>query len=198
MARPFDLRKEIKLAATPEQAWDADRHSPRAGWMAGRPGAHTRSIHMAAWDPARRVVVQLRRREDSVGRKLPPNCLQAAWTSPTDPRKYFVNGEQQIKPYSSARRERALPEPHVLMEGIAFGEQPRWHGGRLWFSGGGPPKVIAAPRTGPPTRPRIQADDRGARHRRGTPVSVATREIGGRLTVGRILVTAITASRAPS
>jgi sugar lactone lactonase YvrE len=33
--------------------------------------------------------------------------------------------------------------PRVLMSGIAFGEQPRWHGGRLWFSDWGPPEVIA-------------------------------------------------------
>jgi sugar lactone lactonase YvrE len=36
-----------------------------------------------------------------------------------------------------------LSEPQVLMEGIAFGEQPRWHQGRLWFSDWGPPEVIA-------------------------------------------------------
>src|SRR5215472_9623671 len=29
------------------------------------------------------------------------------------------------------------------MEGIAFGEQPRWHQGRLWFADWGPPEVIA-------------------------------------------------------
>ena len=36
-----------------------------------------------------------------------------------------------------------MSEPEVLMEGIAFGEQPRWHQGRLWFSDWGPPEVIA-------------------------------------------------------
>jgi sugar lactone lactonase YvrE len=36
-----------------------------------------------------------------------------------------------------------MPEPSVLMEGIAFGEQPRWHEDRLWFSDWGPPEVIA-------------------------------------------------------
>jgi sugar lactone lactonase YvrE len=36
-----------------------------------------------------------------------------------------------------------VPEPQVLMTGIAFGEQPRWHEGRLWFSDWGPPEVIA-------------------------------------------------------
>jgi sugar lactone lactonase YvrE len=28
------------------------------------------------------------------------------------------------------------------MTGIAFGEQPRWHQDRLWFSDWGPPEVI--------------------------------------------------------
>jgi sugar lactone lactonase YvrE len=27
-----------------------------------------------------------------------------------------------------------MTEPHVLLSGIAFGESPRWHEGRLWFS----------------------------------------------------------------
>jgi sugar lactone lactonase YvrE len=36
-----------------------------------------------------------------------------------------------------------MSRPHVLMEGIAFGEQPRWHEGRLWFSDRGPPEIIA-------------------------------------------------------
>src|SRR5262249_50989241 len=36
-----------------------------------------------------------------------------------------------------------MPEPHILMEGIAFGEHPRRKGGRLWFSDWGPPEVIA-------------------------------------------------------
>jgi sugar lactone lactonase YvrE len=36
-----------------------------------------------------------------------------------------------------------MAEPQVLMEGIVFGEQPRWHEDRLWFSDWGPPEVIA-------------------------------------------------------
>jgi len=36
-----------------------------------------------------------------------------------------------------------MAEPQVLMEGIAFGEQPRWHEDRLWFSDWGPPEVLA-------------------------------------------------------
>ena len=34
-------------------------------------------------------------------------------------------------------------QPTVLMSGIQFGEQPRWHEGRLWFSDWGPREVIA-------------------------------------------------------
>jgi sugar lactone lactonase YvrE len=36
-----------------------------------------------------------------------------------------------------------MPEPRVLMEGIVFGEQPRWHRDRLWFSDWGIPEVVA-------------------------------------------------------
>ncbi len=33
-------------------------------------------------------------------------------------------------------------EPQILMSGLVFGEQPRWHEDRLWFSDWGPPEVI--------------------------------------------------------
>jgi sugar lactone lactonase YvrE len=33
--------------------------------------------------------------------------------------------------------------PEVLMEGIVFGESPRWHDGRVWFSDWGAGQVIA-------------------------------------------------------
>jgi sugar lactone lactonase YvrE len=36
-----------------------------------------------------------------------------------------------------------MPEPHILMPGIALGESPRWHDGRLWFSDWGAQEVIA-------------------------------------------------------
>lgn len=36
-----------------------------------------------------------------------------------------------------------MPEPRVLMTGIALGESPRWHDGRLWFSDWGAQEVIA-------------------------------------------------------
>jgi len=36
-----------------------------------------------------------------------------------------------------------MTEPQTLMTGIVFGEQPRWHEDRLWFSDWGPPEVIA-------------------------------------------------------
>jgi sugar lactone lactonase YvrE len=36
-----------------------------------------------------------------------------------------------------------MSEPQILMTGIVFGEQPRWHEERLWFSDWGKPEVIA-------------------------------------------------------
>ncbi len=36
-----------------------------------------------------------------------------------------------------------MPEPETLLTGIIFGEQPRWHENRLWFSDWGRPAVIA-------------------------------------------------------
>lgn len=41
-----------------------------------------------------------------------------------------------------------MPEPHILMTGIAFGESPRWHDDRLWFSDWGTQEVIAVDREG--------------------------------------------------
>jgi sugar lactone lactonase YvrE len=39
--------------------------------------------------------------------------------------------------------EPSMPELKILMTGIIFGEQPRWHGDRLWFSDWGSREVIA-------------------------------------------------------
>src|SRR3984893_9507760 len=36
-----------------------------------------------------------------------------------------------------------MHEPRILITGIVFGEQPRWHEDRLWFSDWGKPEVIA-------------------------------------------------------
>src|SRR5262245_53255636 len=36
-----------------------------------------------------------------------------------------------------------MPKLRTLMTGISFGEQPRWHDGRLWFSDWGTREVIA-------------------------------------------------------
>ena len=37
-----------------------------------------------------------------------------------------------------------MTDVRVLLEGVLFGEQPRWHEGRLWFSDWGAGEVIAA------------------------------------------------------
>lgn len=36
-----------------------------------------------------------------------------------------------------------MDKPRVLLDGIAFGESPRWHGGRLWFADWGAGEVVA-------------------------------------------------------
>jgi sugar lactone lactonase YvrE len=41
-----------------------------------------------------------------------------------------------------------LGTPEVLMEGIVFGESPRWHDGRVWFSDWGAHQVIALDASG--------------------------------------------------
>jgi sugar lactone lactonase YvrE len=38
--------------------------------------------------------------------------------------------------------------PEVLLEGVAFGESPRWHDGRLWFSDWGAQEVVAVDEAG--------------------------------------------------
>jgi sugar lactone lactonase YvrE len=36
-----------------------------------------------------------------------------------------------------------MPQPQILMTGIAFGESPRWHDDRLWFADWGAQQVVA-------------------------------------------------------
>src|SRR5215218_6691208 len=40
-------------------------------------------------------------------------------------------------------KESSKPEVHTLLGGIAFGESPRWHDARLWFSDWGAQEVVA-------------------------------------------------------
>src|SRR6266702_8464769 len=51
-------------------------------------------------------------------------------------------GEQR---FCNLVNERSLhmPELHTLLTGIVFGESPRWHEGRLWFSDWGAEELIA-------------------------------------------------------
>jgi sugar lactone lactonase YvrE len=43
---------------------------------------------------------------------------------------------------------RAPIETHVLLQGLAMVESPRWHDGRLWFPHWGTPEIIALDRDG--------------------------------------------------
>src|SRR5437660_8545970 len=40
-------------------------------------------------------------------------------------------------------RSLPMPEPHTLLTGLAFGESPRWHDGRLWVADWGAQEVLA-------------------------------------------------------
>jgi sugar lactone lactonase YvrE len=47
-------------------------------------------------------------------------------------------------PFGYQAKERAdMSTPEVLMAGVIFGESPRWHDGRVWFSDWGANQVIA-------------------------------------------------------
>ncbi len=41
-----------------------------------------------------------------------------------------------------------MSDPKVLMEGVVFGESPRWHDGRLWFSDWGAQQIVAVNESG--------------------------------------------------
>ena len=36
-----------------------------------------------------------------------------------------------------------MAEPRILLDGLAFGESPRWHGGRLWVADWGAQEIVA-------------------------------------------------------
>ena len=36
-----------------------------------------------------------------------------------------------------------MSEKHTLLTGLAFGESPRWHEGRLWFADWGAQEILA-------------------------------------------------------
>src|SRR5436309_12067836 len=46
-------------------------------------------------------------------------------------------------------RSLPMPEPHALLTGLAFGESPRWHDGRLWVADWGAREILAVDREGP-------------------------------------------------
>jgi len=43
-----------------------------------------------------------------------------------------------------------MPEPEVLLDGLAFGESPRWHDGRLWLCDWGAQEVLVVDGDGRP------------------------------------------------
>ncbi len=43
--------------------------------------------------------------------------------------------------------------PQILLGGVVFGESPRWHGGRLWFTDWGAREVVTVDIPGAAARP---------------------------------------------
>ena len=41
-----------------------------------------------------------------------------------------------------------MPDPHILIDGVVFGESPPWHDGRLWFCDWAVGQVVAVDRDG--------------------------------------------------
>jgi sugar lactone lactonase YvrE len=64
-------------------------------------------------------------------------AVAEAFASSLKPRLEFASQQTDEQEVPS------VPELQTLMTGIVFGEQPRWHEDRLWFSDWGPPEVIA-------------------------------------------------------
>src|SRR6266511_2352292 len=50
---------------------------------------------------------------------------------------------QRTERFMAPQKEDSVPELRSLMSGLVFGEQPRWHEDRLWFSDWGTREVIA-------------------------------------------------------
>src|SRR5262249_51330423 len=46
------------------------------------------------------------------------------------------------------KRSLPMPELQTLLTGLAIGESPRWHDGRLWFSNWGTQEVVAVDQEG--------------------------------------------------
>jgi sugar lactone lactonase YvrE len=80
-----------------------------------------------------------------------------------------------------------MPEPKVLLDGLAYVESPRWHDGRLWFAHWGAGEIVAVDLAdnseivghGPPRRPRAAPGPVSAARRAAAPAHPARRN-GGR------------------
>jgi hypothetical protein len=67
------------------------------------------------------------------------SASEAGGTSapPTDQPDGRASGTANI------RAKRSMPGPQTLLMGLAFGESPRWHEDRLWFSNWGTQEIVA-------------------------------------------------------
>jgi sugar lactone lactonase YvrE len=55
-----------------------------------------------------------------------------------------VNSNGELRTCKLPRIIHMNPAPRTLLTGLAFGESPRWHDGRLWFANWGTQQIVAA------------------------------------------------------
>src|SRR5437764_9719116 len=58
----------------------------------------------------------------------------------------FVSAERGAR--RRRRKTRGVPMTDILLTGLAIGESPRWHDGRLWFCNWGTQEVVAVDERG--------------------------------------------------
>src|ERR1039458_1648593 len=78
-----------------------------------------------------------RRRGARLARRPPDRAGATAWACELPAQRLnWLRG-----PEGTWRRGEPMPEPRILLCGLAFGESPRWHQDRLWFSNWGTQEV---------------------------------------------------------
>ena len=59
------------------------------------------------------------------------------------PTKPLLPTDQSAAPTKTSSNISSMPQPNVLLTGLAIGESPRWHDGRLWFCNWGRQEIVA-------------------------------------------------------
>jgi hypothetical protein len=115
-------RLRVAVDATPE-------------WRLCRAGSVYRSVLSQAGTPI----------QDATMRKIAAGLATSLGDASEPPRGLAI-----APPEPAGQKGYIQPELRTLMSGLVFGEQPRWHEDRLWFSDWGTQDVIAVDLDGNP------------------------------------------------